>query len=183
MLSKKVLNNMCREYHLIDINTYDKDLYQTELIYRLSYSVNKKYIPKNAIHESTWLYLHNQDECHREWILNIVYALIYNKDTEISGFIIDINLALKKYKEEKYKNNLIQNLIQNTIKIEAENDAEKSFNYIINQYNIDPKTYTIDEYFNFYYYYYYNDDNRNEVYLLYDAFYTLKMYLLLDNLI
>ncbi len=177
MLSKKVLNNMCKEYHLIDINNYNKDLYQKELIYRLTYAIIYNLIPKNAIHESTWLYLHNQDKGHREWILNIIYQLVHNKDTEISGFIIDINLALKKYKEEKYKNKLIEN----TLKIDAENDANLSFNYIINQYNIDSKTYTIDEYFNFYYYYYYNDNHRNKEYILYNSFYSLKMYLLLDN--
>lgn len=121
-LTHKTLTDMCKEYHLIDKNKYNKDLYQKELIYRLTYSIICNYMPKDAIHNSTWLLLHNQDEEHRSWILKLTKELKLNNDENIIGCKINIDLALTKYQENiqmitdnvKYNiNNFSLNLLRN----------------------------------------------------------------------
>ena len=128
LLSEKILSNMCKEYHLIDKNIYNKDLYQKELIYRLSYSIICNYIPKDSIYNSTFLLLYNQDIQHCIHILNIVKELIRNNDYNIDGFKINLILAL-----EKYNNNIqiITTEIQNKINI-------------LNKNLMNNKTYLID---------------------------------------
>lgn len=137
MLTCDVLKNMCVEYHLINTKIYNKDLYQKELIYRLSYSTICGFIPKDAVYNSTWLYCHNQDEGHHTFILKIARDLHFNNDTNIVGFAIDINLALVKY--EKKINN-IKSKIDNIIfelhnKLVYENKITYDYLYLQNYHN------------------------------------------------
>lgn len=94
----KYKSYMCKNYHVICLDKYDKKLYQKELLLRLIYMILYDFISYDDVINSLYLYNYKHDDGHHTWILKLINNLNSNKDNEI----ISYNEIFNQNKNDKY---------------------------------------------------------------------------------
>jgi hypothetical protein len=131
--------NLVKEYHKIqNINIFNKEEFETELIQRLNYEIIFNILDVKTLKDNTFL-INNNDNCKRDdghqlWMIIIIKILIENKINSIS--FIKLDIAIEKYntyvtQTENKRKNSYENLIKIFVKELSENDALESVKYII----------------------------------------------------
>ena len=136
---KALQEALVSEYHKVDKKIFNVNDYSTELVQRLNYEIIFGYLDKNTIINSTFLINDDinckRDEGHQHFILYLCNTLLLYNINEISSVNIKKAIYLHdKYileKELKYKNSY-EYILAETIKELAENDAYKSFLFVVN---------------------------------------------------
>jgi hypothetical protein len=117
------------DYHFINPNVYDRDLYIKELLYRLVFERHHYIIPDEKLFENhLWLTQQHtlRDNGHHSWLVMIVRQ-IYEHGDSIS---LDLERALFFYHQEKIQKKAIYsvNEMWRIVILEyAEEDAWDSF--------------------------------------------------------
>lgn len=72
---------MCKNYHVIDKNKYEKEKYITELILRLNFEIFFGFMNEHELKHKMWLNNRNsRDREHKQWLFFIVSMIVLNGD-------------------------------------------------------------------------------------------------------
>lgn len=114
-------DNLCKIYHVADIKNYNKDEYESEILYRIHFCIKLGYLNENDIKKNVWL--NKLDKGHSLWMFLLLKKVNDNNHT-IKG--IDIVETIKNYQNYEVYNETEEESWTEIIRYIAKSDANMS---------------------------------------------------------